>query len=262
MSRDEFSMPTKRELALRAAHFCSNPHCLKLTAGPRQGSDRGLGTGHAAHIRGASAKGPRYDAMQDVADRTAITNGIWLCRECGDIVDKDELGHPPELLERWKCNHETMIAEVRLQGYSRSLELLRSGRAQPGLAAQVVSLFEDRRMFWVRFDAEFPDRVRQSLENLRHELTRLRAQCAPGSPIDTVIVALGRTIRHFFDTVEQFDLTTLRCDSYDPQWCAFEQALRALRKSVVDQVGELADAYSIPLHGEFAEQRPRYSGGP
>ena len=254
-------MPIKRELALRAAHFCSNPHCLKLTAGPRRGPDRGLGTGHAAHIRGASDKGPRYDAAQSVAERTAIENGVWLCRECGDIVDKDEVGHPPELLEAWKCNHETMIAEVRLQGYSRSLELLRSDRAQPGLAARIVGLFEDRRMFWVRFDAEFPDRVRQSLENLRHDLTRLRAQSAPGSPIDAVIVALGRTIRHFFDAVERFDLTALCCDCHDPDWRAFEQALRALRKSVVYQVGELADAYSIPLNGEFAEQRPHYPGG-
>lgn len=251
-------MPIKRELALRAAHFCSNPHCLKLTAGPRRGSDRGLKTGHAAHIRGASDKGPRYDAAQTVAERIASENGVWLCRECGDIVDKDEVGHPLELLEEWKRNHEAMIAEVRLQGYSRSLELLRSDRAQPGLAAQIVALFEDRRMFWVRFDAEFPDRVRQSLENLRHDLTRLRSQCAPVSSIDAVIVALGRTIRHFFDAVERFNLTELPCDCNDPNWRAFEQSLRALRKSVVYQVGELADVYSIPLNDEFAEQRPHF----
>jgi hypothetical protein len=123
MPRDNFSMPVKRELALRAAHFCSNPFCLKLTAGPRSGTERGLGTGHAAHICGASANGPRF-------------------------------------------------VEVRFQGYSRSLELLRSNRAEPGLASQIIALFEDRRLFWARFDAEFPERVRLSLENLRHDLTR------------------------------------------------------------------------------------------
>lgn len=261
MPRDNFLMPVKRELALRAAHFCSNPYCLKLTAGPRRGSERGLGTGHAAHIGGAAPDGPRYDPAQTEAERTAIENGIWLCRECGDIVDKDEDGHPAELLRAWKRDHEAMIAEVRLQGYSRSLELLRSNQAQPGLARDIIALFEDRRLFWARFDAEFPDRVRLSLDNLRHDLTRLRERCAAGSPIDVVLVALGRTIRHFFDAVERFDLVTLRCDSNDPEWRAFETALRVLRKAIGYQIAALADVYQIPLSGEFAEQVPRFDGG-
>jgi hypothetical protein len=260
MPRDNFSTPVKRELALRAAHFCSNPYCLKLTAGPRGGTARGLGTGHAAHICGASANGPRFDPGQSEAERRAIENGIWLCRECGEIVDRDEDSHSADTLRAWKRNHEAMIAEVRLQGYSRSLELLRSNQAQPGLARQIVALFEDRRMFWARFDAEFPDRVRISLENLRHDLTHLRTTCAAGSAIDAVLVALGRTVRHFFDAVERLDLTALRCDSYDPDWREFESALRALRKSIGYQIAALADAYQIPLSGEFAEQVPHYDG--
>lgn len=66
-----------------------------------------------------------------------------------------------------------------LISYSRSLELLRSSRAQPAVAQQVLALIEDRRLFWARFDAEFPDRVRTSLDNLRHELTSIRKDCAP-----------------------------------------------------------------------------------
>jgi len=261
MPRDNFLMPVKRELALRAAHFCSNPYCLKLTAGPRRGSERGLGTGHAAHIGGAAPNGPRYDPRQSEAERVAVENGIWLCRECRDIVDEDEEGHPAELLRVWKRDHEAMIAEVRQQGYSRSLELLRSNQAMPGLARDIIALFEDRRLFWARFDAEFPDRVRLSLDNLRHDLTRLRERCATGSPIDVVLVALGRTIRHFFDAVERFDLVTLLCDSNDPDWRAFETALRVLRKAIGYQIAALADAYQISLSGEFADQLPRYDGG-
>lgn len=137
------------------------------------------------------------------------------------------------------------------------LDLLRSGQMAPGLARDIVALVEDRRAFWARFDAEFPDRVRISLDGLRHDLSRLRRDCAPGSPLDTVIVALAKTIRHFFDLVEPFDLTTLRCDGGDPEWLAFEAALRALRKSVGYQIAELAASYSIPLQGEFAEQIPK-----
>ncbi len=257
MPRHDFSVAVKRELALRAAHFCSNPRCLKLTAGPRASNDRGLGTGHAAHICGASPKGPRFDRTQTEAQRRAAENGIWLCRECGDIVDKDPDGHSADMLRAWKRNHEAMIAEVRLQGWSASIELLRSSQAQPGLARRIVALFEDRRLFWARFDAEFPDRVRLSLDGLRHELTRLRDECAAGSPIDVVLVALGRTIRHFFDAVERLDLTTLHCDSNDPDWLAFESALRVLRKSIGYQIAALADSYAIAISGELAEEMPR-----
>ncbi len=259
MPRDNFSLPIKKELALRAAHFCSNPRCLRLTAGPRSGLQRGLATGHAAHICAASAGGPRYDPLQSEAERRSMTNGLWLCRECGDMVDKDVSGFSADELRTWKRNHEAMIAEVRQRGWSRSIELLRFGQTAPGVARDIIALIEDRRTFWARFDAEFPDRVRMSLDGLRHDLTRLRRDCAPGSALDIVIVALAQTIRRFFDAVERFDLMTLRCDSHDPDWLAFESALRTLRKSIGFQASALADSYSIPLQGEFAVYLPQGS---
>lgn len=257
MPRHDFPLRVKRELALRAAHFCSNPRCLRLTAGPRSDSERGLGTGHAAHICAAAARGPRYDPDQTEAERRSAANGLWLCRECGDMVDKDDGGFAVEQLRAWKRDHEAMIAEVRQQGWSNSIELLRSGHMAPGVARDIVALVEDRRAFWARFDAEFPDRVRMSLDGLRHDLIRVRRNCGPGSPLDTVIVALAQTIRHFFDLVERFDLTTLRCDSGDPDWLAFEAALRTLRKSIGFQIAALAASYSIPLQGEFANHLPQ-----
>ena len=259
MPHDNFSQPVKTELSLRAAHFCSNPRCLRLTAGPRSGVLRGLATGHAAHICAASPGGPRYDPDQSEAERRSAANGLWLCRECGDMVDKDDGGFSVDELRAWKRDHETMIAEVRQQGWSRSIELLRSGQTAPGLARDIVALIEDRRAFWARFDAEFPDRVRISLDGLRHDLTSLRRDCAPGSALDIVIVALAQTIRRFFDSVEQFDLTTLRCDSHDPDWLAFESALRSLRKSIAFQINALASSYSIPLQGELAAYLPQGS---
>jgi hypothetical protein len=83
------------------------------------------------------------------------------------------------------------------------------------------------------------------LDGLRHDLTRLRRDCAPGSPLDIVIVALAQTVRLFFDSVEPLDLATLRCDGCDPDWLAFESALQALRKSIGFQIKALAN--SIPI---------------
>ncbi|QGM47957.1 hypothetical protein H2LOC_005075 [Methylocystis heyeri] len=128
----------------------------------------------------------------------------------------------------------------------------------PVVAREIISLIEDRRALWACFNAEFPDRVRGSLDDLRYRLTSLRGKCAAGGPLDSVIAALGKTIRHFFDTVEQYNLTTLRCDSRDPDWRAFETALKALRKSVAYQISALADSYAIPLQGELADCLPRY----
>jgi ribosomal protein L37AE/L43A len=257
MPREEFPATVKRDLATRAAHFCSNPRCLRLTSGPQVTGSRGTGTGHAAHIRAAAIGGPRYDPGQTPDQRRSIENGIWLCRECGDMVDKDTEGFAPETLHSWRINHEAMIAEIRQKGWSKTIELLRSGPAQPALARRIISIFEDRRVFWASFDVEFPDRVRVSLDNLRHELTKLRSDCMPGSPIENVIVALAKTIRSFFDMVEEFNLSTLRCDGNDPEWLAFETALRTLRKSIGFQIAALADSYSMPLQGEFAGSAPR-----
>ena len=259
-TRDNFSDKTKRTLAIRAAHFCSNPRCLKLTAGPHSDPSRSLTTGHAAHIHAASPNGPRFEPNQTPAQRKAIANGLWLCRECGDIVDKDDSPHSPDLLRQWKADHETMIAEVRTEGYAKSLTLLQSRRAEPIAAKKIIGALEDRRALWQTFDAEFPDRVRQSLDQLRSRLVDLRYELADGSPLDQVILSLTKTIHVFFNAVEASDLTRLRCDSNDPEWRRFSDALATLRKAVGLQIANLADAYGVALGSDLQTLAPRPSG--
>jgi hypothetical protein len=245
--RDNFSESTKKTLAVRAAHFCSNPKCLKLTAGPHSEASKSLTTGHAAHIHAASPNGPRYNPQQTPVQRRAIANGLWLCRECGDIVDKDESPHTPELLRQWKSDHEAMIAEVRTKGYAKSLALLQSRTLEPALAKKIIGTLEDRRVLWQTFDAEFPDRVRQSLDQLRSRFVDLRSELTQGSPIDQILLSLTKTIHTFFNAVEDSDLTRLRCDSGDPEWLRFRDALAALRKAIGLQISNLASAYGVVL---------------
>ena len=250
-TRDEFTAVTKRKLAIRAAHFCSNPDCLKLTAGPHSDPSRSLTTGHAAHIHAAAPGGARYDANQTSAQRKAISNGLWLCRECGDIVDKDDAPHSPSLLLQWKKDHEAMIAEVRTKGYAQSLELLRSSRIEPALAKRIIALLEDRRALWESFDAEFPDRVRQSLDQLRYHLVDLRGELQDGTPLDVILLSLTETIHIFFRQMERTDLTKLRCNGGDPEWIHFRNALASLRKAIGLQVSNLSTAYGISLSSDL-----------
>lgn len=254
--RDEFSQKTKLTLAIRAAHFCSDPDCLKLTAGPHSDENKSLSTGHAAHIHAASAKGPRYDKDQTPAQRKAISNGLWLCRECGDIVDKDTAPHSPDQLRLWKKNHEAMVAEIRTKGYAQSLELLQTRRLEPRVAKNIVAILEDKRALWESFDAEFPDRVRISLDDLRTRLVSMRSDLADGSHIDQILLSLTKTILAFFKAVEESDLRTLRCNSGDPEWLVFRDALVMLRKSIGLQISNLAQAYDITISDDLKRITP------
>lgn len=255
--RDNFSATTKRELALRAAHFCSNPRCLKLTIGPSSVPTEALKTGHAAHIHAASELGPRYNALQTSEERMSIENGIWLCRECGVIVDNDHSGYSADELRRWKADHEVMVTEVRTEGYSRSLALLQSGRMEPQIAKKIIASMEDRRSLWVTFDAEFPEHVRQSLDDLRSRFIVIRGDLLDGTPLDQILLSLTKTILTFFNTVGSSDLRTLRCDAYDPDWRRFSDALATLRKAVGLQIMNIADAYGIALSTDLKYIAPR-----
>lgn len=58
--------------------------------------------GVAAHITGASENGPRYDKSLTAEQRKSAKNGIWLCENCGRIVDESPDAWTAEGLDSWK----------------------------------------------------------------------------------------------------------------------------------------------------------------
>lgn len=104
--RDDFSEQTKRVLAARVGHRCSNPNCRVLTAGPQLESGKSLNVGVAAHITAASADGPRYDEALSPEQRVAAENGIWLCQTCAKLIDNDPRRFTVGLLQEWKSQAE------------------------------------------------------------------------------------------------------------------------------------------------------------
>ncbi len=160
-------------------------------------------------------------------------------------------------MRTWKKNHEAMISEVRTKGYSDSLALLQSGRMEPAVARKLIVTFEDHRALWYAFDAEFPDRVRQSLDRLRSRIAELRGEIPAGSPLDVVMDSLRKTILTFFDQVEHTDLSQLRCDSRNPEWVNFSQALGTLRKAIGLQLDNLITAYGLSVGDELKRMLPQ-----
>jgi hypothetical protein len=129
---------------------------------------------------------------------------------------------------------------------------------QPAIAKKVIAALEDRRSLWVTFDAEFPDRVRTSLDQVRTRLVDLRSELPEGEPLEKILLVLTKTIHVFFNAVEDTNLATLRCDSNDPGWCQFRDTLATLRKSVGLQISNLAIAYNIALSSDLQRISPRY----
>lgn len=112
-NRDDFTEATKRTLAQRAGYRCSRPGCDAATIGPSTESPTATASiGKACHIA-AAARGPgarRFDPAMTREQRRAHTNGIWMCATCGDLIDRDAVRYPEDLLRRWK-----ELAESRAQ---------------------------------------------------------------------------------------------------------------------------------------------------
>src|SRR5580658_9035730 len=104
--RDDFTVDVKRGLAARVGHLCSNPDCRALTSGPQDDPIGTVNLGVAAHITGASLAGPRFDSALTPELRRGIANGIWLCQNCGKLIDSDLTRFTESLLRAWKLTAE------------------------------------------------------------------------------------------------------------------------------------------------------------
>ena len=100
--RDDFTKRTVTEIAKGVAYRCSNPECRRPTLGANAAQDGTVIIGVAAHICAASPGGPRYNAAQTPEERRSKENGLWLCQNCGRLVDADPNRFTVEQLAEWK----------------------------------------------------------------------------------------------------------------------------------------------------------------
>jgi len=166
MTDGRFSKAVVDVLAKRAGNVCSNPECGALTVGPAGEEDRAVIVGEAAHIYGARLRSARFDEEMNNAERSDITNGIWLCRNCHKIIDADRGEYPPELLFEWRRDHERSVLErlgkagvLRQKVIDRRLE----GFENVGYLAQQIII--DKPDYWeYKLTAEL---LRASLNPIR-----------------------------------------------------------------------------------------------
>jgi len=111
MARDDFPEPVKIALAKRASYVCSNPECRALTVAPADADAmKVLYIGKAAHICAAAEGGSRFDLSMSPDERRAITNAVFLCSSCADMIDRNGgADFPVVLLRSWKEQHEAWV---------------------------------------------------------------------------------------------------------------------------------------------------------
>jgi len=74
----------------------------KPTSGPQEDPKKVLNIGVASHITAAAKGGPRYDARMSSQERKSEANGLWLCQNCGKLVDNDKQRFTADNPRQWR----------------------------------------------------------------------------------------------------------------------------------------------------------------
>lgn len=230
--RHEFSEGVRRKIAQRAMYICSNPACLCVTGYDNsEGKPRSIAEG--AHIEAASENGPRSSAgMAGTAGKEE--NGIWLCRICHALVDQDPSRYSARLLKRWKKDHVEILRGIVGKDLEAALLGLKGHRRYHEEMREFISFLESRRVLYEGFDSEFPPRVLESLNLIRERIVQTRARVNPGSELFLALNRMQEAVNKFLREIgPSTDLSTLRCDSNDPNWRSFSAELEKLRTGIV-----------------------------
>lgn len=111
-NRDDFTPNDKRIMAERVSWKCSFPGCGRNTVGPNSDDPtKKINNGIAAHIHAAAFGGPRYNPQMTSDERRHISNGIWMCRDHGNLIDADYTEYSASTLRDWKSQAEKRASD-------------------------------------------------------------------------------------------------------------------------------------------------------
>jgi len=102
-SRHNFTVATKKLIALRANHQCVVPGCKNPTAGPGSTARNAANIGVASHIYAAATNGPRGQNGLGPEQISSVENGVWCCAYHGTLIDTNAGdAYPAVRLLAWK----------------------------------------------------------------------------------------------------------------------------------------------------------------
>lgn len=243
MTTNDFSNPTKANIAKSAMLICANPTCLRFTGyATTQGDARAIA--EAAHILPSGSGGPRSDQIPSfpLIDICSVHNGIWLCAGCHKRVDDDPVWYTASMLFDWKKKHEAMVRRLVGLDLEAVLFELRGSQTHHQKTRKLLSFLDGRRALYEGLDSEFPPRVLQSVEMMREQIAETRAEVSSTTRLAKALGQMQTSIDSFLRRIgPKIDLTTLQCDSRDPAWLKFRDELVRFRSEMIVIVAYLAE---------------------
>jgi len=216
--RDDFSPGVKRTVAERVNYLCSNPSCRAATSGPQADQSKSLNIGVAAHITAASEGGPRYDPALTREERRHANNAIWLCQNCGKLIDNDETRFTETEIRRWKRTAEA-AAFSRIGKTATSSGLAHLSSSEEELKPDVEELLK---------------RVRAATSELTHAWLRSRLVGRPQIALRAV------KHEHEYKETEQFlDLGSIHSSLKEGQRVVLEAPAGRGKTTTLIQLAEL-----------------------
>jgi len=185
-----FSTETKELVAYRAAYVCSNPDCLRLTAGPSlANASLKVKIGEAAHIVGEKPRSARHEDLGDLV-LNGINNALWLCASCHTAIDKNNgIDHPTSLLRKWKSDIEARISAI-LKSHQSPLPLYERTSSNSKIAQDIADILGNHGAFFQQHSYEDPNAVVSSINVARKKIER-QVRMING---DSRLRAIGRAI--------------------------------------------------------------------
>jgi len=211
MAAPDFYQKTKDLLAYRSAYLCNNPDCIRLTAGPSIENEVGkISTGCAAHICDARGEDPnanptiRFNPKMSFEVRADISNGIWLCRNCHDLIDKNKgRDFPAKLLKKWKSEHESTIMGLLKSGGS-SLPLIRQNSIDTVNAQEMIDYLEGKGVFYEHHAHEDPKHVISSLKEVRKVLTAICRNIKSDKDLKQIVLRIIDLIKYYMNMTAKY----------------------------------------------------------
>ncbi|MDB5123023.1 MAG: hypothetical protein JWP94_1152 [Mucilaginibacter sp.] len=139
-NRDNFPPEVVKISKLQAAFICSRPTCRRFTIAPSLSDDMLVQyNGKVAHIAAAAPGGPRYD-QNGATERARISNAIFLCSNCADLIDKNNgKDYSVETLKNWKETHRRWVLD-NLNKADSSDTTITSHNQSGGITANTVNI--------------------------------------------------------------------------------------------------------------------------
>lgn len=237
-NRDDFPKNVIIKIAERSGYICSNPTCNKITIGPcENNNEKSVKNGKAAHICAASPKGPRYDINQTENERKSITNAIWLCGSCADLIDKNNgVDYSKNILLEWKKKHEKIIKGY-LEGKDKIYLCGNIELEEIKLAKHIIAFLEDRGVIFVELVAENIEFAILSIRDIRTFLTQIKGNIKnSGSKLENIITSMIHACGSFMNT------TSVKSNNE-----SFINNLTILRKSMGIYLSEMVNIYEIEV---------------